>query len=108
MLRTQLRAALRVKGEQLRLLVPMVTDVTELHDVRSLAAGLARELGRSALPPLGAMIETPAAAVTARQLAAEADFLSVGSNDLSQYTLAMDRGHAALGQRIDALHPAVL
>ena len=54
------------------------------------------------------MIETPAAAVLADLLAAEADFLSIGTNDLTQYTLAMDRGHPQLAARLDALHPAVL
>jgi phosphoenolpyruvate-protein kinase (PTS system EI component) len=54
------------------------------------------------------MIETPASALLADQLAAEADFLSIGTNDLSQYTLAVDRGHPELGRRLDALHPAVL
>jgi phosphoenolpyruvate-protein kinase (PTS system EI component) len=54
------------------------------------------------------MIETPASAMLAEQLAAEADFLSIGTNDLSQYTLAIDRGHPELARRLDALHPAVL
>jgi phosphoenolpyruvate-protein kinase (PTS system EI component) len=54
------------------------------------------------------MIETPASALLADSLAAEADFFSIGSNDLSQYALAMDRGHAELARRLDALHPAVL
>jgi multiphosphoryl transfer protein len=57
---------------------------------------------------LGAMIETPAAALMAGRIAREADFLSIGSNDLTQYTLAMDRGHPQLASRMDALHPAVL
>jgi phosphoenolpyruvate-protein kinase (PTS system EI component) len=54
------------------------------------------------------MVETPAAAMTADILAAEADFFSIGTNDLTQYTLAMDRGHAGLAAQFDALHPAVL
>jgi len=54
------------------------------------------------------MIETPASAVLAEQIAREVDFLSIGTNDLTQYTLAMDRGHADLAARIDGLHPAVL
>ena len=54
------------------------------------------------------MIETPASAVIADQICAVADFVSIGTNDLTQYTLAMDRGHAALAGRMDALHPAVL
>jgi multiphosphoryl transfer protein len=108
LLRTQLRAALGVSGEHLRLLVPMVTEVAELREVRALVREIAQQLGRSAPVPIGAMIETPAAAATSRQLATEADFLSIGSNDLTQYTLAMDRGHPGLATRLDALHPAVL
>jgi phosphocarrier protein FPr/phosphocarrier protein len=54
------------------------------------------------------MVETPAAAVLSAELAREVDFLSIGTNDLAQYTLAMDRGHAELATRIDGLHPAVL
>ena len=108
LLRTQLRAALGVAGDNLRLLVPMVTEVAELRDVRALVRDIARELGRSAPVPIGVMIETPAAAATSRQLATEAQFLSIGSNDLTQYTLAMDRGHPGLAARVDALHPAVL
>ena len=59
-------------------------------------------------PALGAMIETPAAAMLADGIAREVDFLSIGTNDLAQYTLAMDRGHAELAARIDGVHPAVL
>jgi phosphoenolpyruvate-protein kinase (PTS system EI component) len=66
------------------------------------------EVGRTAPIELGVMIETPAAAVMADRIAAEADFLSIGTNDLTQYTLAMDRGHPELAARLDALHPAVL
>jgi multiphosphoryl transfer protein len=66
------------------------------------------ELGIKTLPQLGVMIETPASALLADQLLLDADFLSIGSNDLSQYVLAMDRGHPQLAARLDALHPAVL
>ncbi|MDP1165636.1 putative PEP-binding protein, partial [Klebsiella pneumoniae] len=59
-------------------------------------------------PELGVMIEVPAAAILAEQLAKHADFLSIGTNDLSQYTLAMDRDHAGLAARVDAVHPALL
>jgi len=106
---TQLRAALAVAPARvLKLLVPMVTEVSELRAVRALIARALPPGGRRERVELGAMIETPAAAVTAAVLAREVDFLSIGSNDLSQYTLAMDRGHADLAGRIDALHPAVL
>jgi phosphocarrier protein FPr/phosphocarrier protein len=66
------------------------------------------ELGVTERIQLGVMIETPAAALLAGQIAQEADFLSIGTNDLTQYTLAADRGNAAVSARIDAMHPAVL
>jgi multiphosphoryl transfer protein len=109
LMRTQLRAALRVKPiGQVRLLIPMVTDEFEIRAVRRLVDDLRDELGISDAIALGAMIETPAAALTAAALARHADFFSIGSNDLTQYALAMDRGHAELARRTDALHPAVL
>ncbi len=86
----------------------MVNDLDDLRTVRAIAAEVAREQGLKGLPPIGVMIETPAAALLADQLAQEADYLSIGTNDLSQYTLAIDRGHAELAERLDALHPAVL
>src|SRR5262249_3150758 len=76
--------------------------------VRALLEELQRELGLPELPSVGVMIETPASAVLADRIAAVADFLSIGTNDLTQYTLAMDRGNPQLAARLDALHPAVL
>ena len=109
LLHTQLRAALRVQPSGIvQILLPMITDVSEVRAVRAAISELCAELGRSAPISLGAMIETPAAALLAGSILAESDFLSIGSNDLSQYTLAMDRGHPELSRRIDALHPAVL
>src|SRR5213075_1571637 len=90
-----------------RILLPMITDDSEMLRVREIADDVARELDVAA-PPLGAMIETPASALGAARLAAVADFLSIGTNDLAQYTLAMDRGDSALATQLDALHPAVL
>jgi phosphoenolpyruvate-protein phosphotransferase len=108
LLDVQLRALLGVKpAEQLRILLPMITDVSEIRAVRDRLDALCAELGMNR-PPLGAMIETPAAAMLADAIAAEVEFLSIGTNDLAQYTLAMDRGHAELAARIDGLHPAVL
>ena len=108
LLRTQLAAIMRVKPPgQCRILLPMVNEREELRAVRALADECARELGLE-VPALGIMVETPAAAMLADQLAAEADFLSIGTNDLAQYALAIDRGHPELGERLDALHPAVL
>ncbi|HET9330722.1 MAG TPA: phosphoenolpyruvate--protein phosphotransferase [Steroidobacteraceae bacterium] len=108
LLRTQLAAVLGVRSAaRCRVLLPMITDVEEVQRVRALLEELCAERG-VAMPALGAMIETPAAALLAARLAAVADFLSIGTNDLTQYTLAMDRGHPQLAPRLDALHPAVL
>ncbi len=109
LLRTQLRAILRVSpAKQCKVLLPMITDLAEIDAIRKMLEELSADIGRTAAVSLGAMIETPAAALLAAQIAARVDFLSIGTNDLTQYTLAMDRGHAALAARVDALHPAVL
>ncbi|ATQ44126.1 phosphoenolpyruvate--protein phosphotransferase [Caulobacter mirabilis] len=109
LLRAQLRAILRVKPiGQCRIMIPMVSGLDELRAVRAVLDEARRDLGVVERVELGVMVETPAAALTADLLAAEADFLSIGTNDLTQYTLAMDRGNAELAPRIDALHPAVL
>ncbi|HEY1873827.1 MAG TPA: phosphoenolpyruvate--protein phosphotransferase [Steroidobacteraceae bacterium] len=109
LLRTQLRAVLAVRRPaQCRLLLPMISDVEEIQAVRGVLDELCRELGRVEPLSVGVMIETPAAAVLAERIATVADFLSIGTNDLTQYTLAMDRGHPQLAGRLDALHPAVL
>jgi phosphocarrier protein FPr/phosphocarrier protein len=114
LLKTQLRAILRVvppkgaKERQCKIMVPMIASLDELRAVRAVLEEAKRELGITERVELGVMIETPAAAVTADLIAAEADFLSIGTNDLTQYVLAMDRGNPELAARIDALHPAVL
>ena len=109
LLRIQLRAILRVRPVgQCRILLPMITDAGEIRAVRSMLEELRRQEGYREPIAVGAMIETPASAVMADRIAREADFLSVGTNDLTQYTLAMDRGHPELAARLDALHPAVL
>lgn len=109
MLKTQLRAILRVKSAgPCRIMVPMVSDPDELAAVRRLLDEARRELKITEPVELGVMIETPAAAVTADLIAAEADFLSIGTNDLTQYVLARDRGNPAVAADIDGLHPAVL
>jgi multiphosphoryl transfer protein len=109
LLRVQLRAALAIRPEtQARVLLPMITDAAEIRTVRGMLEEERRGMGRTAPIELGVMIETPAAALMADRIAAEADFLSIGTNDLTQYTLAMDRGHPELASRLDALHPAVL
>ncbi|MBH3407385.1 phosphoenolpyruvate--protein phosphotransferase [Pseudomonas glycinae] len=105
----QLRALLQVSPlQRCRILLPMVTEVDELLHIRQRVDALCLELGINQRPEIGVMIEVPAAALQAEQLAEHADFLSIGTNDLSQYTLAMDRDHAGLAARVDALHPALL
>jgi phosphocarrier protein FPr/phosphocarrier protein len=106
---TQLGAIIAaVPPEQCRIMLPMVTEVDELRQVRRLLDGAAQTAGINDRIALGAMVETPAAALLADSIAGEADFLSVGTNDLTQYVLAADRGNAAVSARTDALHPAVL
>jgi phosphocarrier protein FPr/phosphocarrier protein len=108
LLDTQLRALLRVEAQApLKLMLPMVADRAELVAAREALARHAGDLGVAA-PELGIMVETPAAALTAAALAAEADFFSIGSNDLSQYALARDRTNPAVAAGLDGLHPAVL
>lgn len=105
----QLRALLQVSPlARCRILLPMVSEVDELLHIRQRLDELCAELELTQRPELGVMIEVPAAALMAEQLAEHADFLSIGTNDLSQYTLAMDRDHAGLAARVDALHPALL
>jgi phosphocarrier protein FPr/phosphocarrier protein len=109
LLRVQLRAILRVQSTApVHILLPMVTDPEEIAAVRRLIDEVRRELRETRPVSVGAMIETPAAAIIADRIAREVDFFSLGTNDLTQYTLAMDRGHPQLAHRIDGLHPAVL
>jgi phosphocarrier protein FPr/phosphocarrier protein len=106
--RAQLRAILRVRpAGQARILLPMIASLSELVEARRIIAEVATDLGAPS-PQVGVMVETPAAAVTADLLAAQADFLSLGTNDLAQYALAMDRAAPELAAQVDGLHPAVL
>ncbi len=109
LLEAQVEAILRVRPSgQCRIMVPMVASLSELRAVRAVVESVAARLGLAEPVSLGIMVETPAAAATADILAREADFLSVGTNDLTQYALAMDRGNAAVAAAIDGLHPSVL
>lgn len=103
-----LRALLRAgAGHDLRIMIPMVTFAAELLAVRDLLAAAARDVDCKP-PPLGAMIEVPAAALVVPDLLAASDFFSIGTNDLTQYVLAADRGHEDLPGFADAGHPAVI
>jgi phosphotransferase system enzyme I (PtsI) len=112
--RVQVRAALRAaKDTDIWLMIPLVTRIEELDRTRELvaqeAAALAREgVAAASTLPLGVMVETPAAAVIADRLAEAAAFLSVGTNDLTQYTLVVDRGNARLADRFTPHDPSVL
>jgi len=112
--RGQIRAVLRAAADaQIHLMIPLVTRLSEVLRTREIVLEegqrLAREGVRAAASvPVGVMMETPAAAVLADRFAAESDFLSVGTNDLTQYTLVVDRGNARLADRFTPLDPSVL
>ncbi|MDR2484626.1 MAG: phosphoenolpyruvate--protein phosphotransferase [Treponema sp.] len=111
---TQLRAIYRASAHgNVAVMFPMVASLWELREAKEIAAQVRSRLKAEQVPyservPLGIMIETPAAAMMSDELAKEADFFSVGTNDLTQYTLAADRQNNALGRFVDTRHPALL
>ncbi len=108
LLQTQLRALARLSRERdVRILVPMVTLAQEMKQMRELLVTAAADVGAEQLPPLGAMIETPAAALCVDEIKQHADFLSVGTNDLTQYTMAAGREDPLVSDYFRDDHPAV-
>jgi phosphotransferase system enzyme I (PtsI) len=109
LLDTQLKALLQFSQEyDVHILVPMVTLAEEVDRVRSRLEGVAKEAGLEKLPRLGVMIETPAAALSVADIIAHADFLSIGTNDLTQYTMAAGRENPLVNDYFREDHPAVL
>jgi phosphoenolpyruvate-protein phosphotransferase len=107
--RTQLKSLLRLsKTQNIRILVPMVTLERDMQQMRELLVAVAHEMNIENFPPLGAMIETPAAALTVGQIARHADFLSLGTNDLTQYTMVAGRDNATVRGYYEDTHPSML
>jgi phosphoenolpyruvate-protein phosphotransferase (PTS system enzyme I) len=114
MFKVQLRALLRAGTHgDLRIMLPLVVSLDEVRQARVLLTEAAEELAERGVPfrddlPLGVMVETPAAALAAESFGQDVSFFSIGTNDLVQYTLAVDRGNANLTSRFTPLHPSVL
>lgn len=111
--KTQLRALLRASAfGNIAIMYPMITSLKEVHKIKEIMAEVKAELTAQGIsygnPPEGIMIETPAAVIISEQLAKEVDFFSIGTNDLTQYTLAIDRQNSKLDDFYDSHHPAIL
>jgi multiphosphoryl transfer protein len=104
----QLRAIYRASTTgPIKIMFPMISTLEELHEAKQVAEQVRQELGVAPVE-IGIMVEVPSTVLMAPEFAKHVDFFSVGTNDLTQYTLAMDRMHAALAKNVDGLHPAIL
>ena len=114
MFKTQLRAILRASAfGHVRIMFPMIISPEELREARALAEECKEELAAEGIAfdeaiPMGMMMETPASVLLAEEFAEEADFFSIGTNDLTQYLLAVDRGNKRIAEKYDYFHPAVV
>ncbi len=106
--KTQLRAILRTNAENIKVMIPMISKLSEYRAVKQMFEEIKTELGLTVNIQLGIMVEVPSVAFMSESFAKEVDFMSIGTNDLTQYVMAVDREHTELAKDVDYLHPAVI